>query len=72
MLIGEDDIINDLSRFSVFVYIRARFHFTLAGENLTALSTWSHTGITGGIQIRETWLQALLPFQSALESLLAG
>ena len=72
MLIGGDDIINDLSRFSVFVYIRARFHFTLTGGNLTAQLTGSHRGVTGGIQIPDTWLQALLPFQSGLESLLGG
>ena len=55
MLIGGDDISNDVitlyTWFSMFVYIRARFHFALIGGNLTALSTGSHRGI--GIQIPE-------------------
>ena len=46
----------------MFVYIPARFRFVLIGGNLTALSTESHRGIGGGIQIAETKLQALLPF----------
>ena len=49
MLIGGDDISNDVitlyTWFSMFVYIRARFHFALIGGNLTALSTGSHRGI---------------------------
>ena len=40
--------------FQCFFYIRARFHFVLIGENLTAQSTGSHRGIGGGIQILET------------------
>ena len=62
--------------FSMFVYVRARFRFTLIGGNLTAQSTGSHRRIGGGIQIAETKLQALLPFpaplESAPESLLTG
>ena len=80
MLIGGDDISNEdvtLSMcFSMFVYIHTRFCFALIGGNLTAQSTGSHREIGGGIQIPETWLQALLPFptkpQSAPESLLVG
>ena len=66
MLIGGDDFSNDVitlgTCFSMFVYIRACFHFALIGGNLTAQSTGSHRGIGGGIQIPETQLQALLPF----------
>ena len=66
MLIGGDDFSNDVitlgTCFSMFVYIRACFHFALIGGNLTAQSTGSHRGIGGGIQILETQLQALLPF----------
>ena len=58
MLIGKGDICNDViilgSCFSMFVYIRARFHFALIGRNLKAQSTGSHSGIGGGIQISET------------------
>ena len=40
MLIGGDDICNDViivgTCFSMFVYIRALFRFTLIGGNLTA------------------------------------
>ena len=65
MLIGRDDISNDIitlgTCFSMFVYIHARFHFTLIGGNLTAQSTGSHRGNGGGIQIPETKLRALLP-----------
>ena len=46
----------------MFVYIRARFRFALIGGNLTAQSTGSYGGIGGGIQIPETYLQALLSF----------
>ena len=57
MLIGGDDISNDVtilgSCFSMFVYIRNRFRFTLIDGNLTAQSTESHRGIVGGIQIPE-------------------
>ena len=66
MLIGRDDISNDVitlgSCFSMFVYIRARFHFVLIGRNLKAQSMGSHRGNGGGIQIPETYLQALFPF----------
>ena len=66
MMIGGDDIRNDVitlgTCFSMFVYIRARFRFNLIGRNLTAQSTGSHRGIGGGIQIPETYFQALLPF----------
>ena len=44
------------------VYIRARFPFSLIGGNLTAQSTGSHRETGGGIQIPETYLQALLSF----------
>ena len=58
MLIGQDDINNDVitlgTCFSMFVYIRTGFHFTLIGGNLTAQLTGSHRGIGGGIQIPET------------------
>ena len=46
----------------MFVYIRARFLFTLIDRNLKAQSTGSYRGTGGGIQIPETRLQALLPF----------
>ena len=39
--------------FSMFVYIRAHFRFTLIGGNMTAQSTESHTEIGGRIQIPE-------------------
>ena len=65
MLIGGDDIGNDVvilcTCFSMFVYIRARFNFTLIGGNLTVQSTGSTRGIGVGIQIPEAKLQALLP-----------
>ena len=58
MLIGEDDISNDViiigMCFSIFVYICARLHVALIGRNLTAQSTGSHRGIGRGIQISET------------------
>ena len=58
MLIGGDDVSNAVitldACFSMFVYIRARFHFALIGGNLTVQSTGSHRGIGGGIQIPET------------------
>ena len=47
MLIGGDDISNDVTCFSTSVYIRARFRFALFGGNLTAQSTGSHRGIGG-------------------------
>ena len=54
MLIGRDDISNDVITLGLFVYIRARFRFALIGGNLAAQSTGSHRGIGGGIQIPET------------------
>ena len=58
MLIGEDDISNDVitlgTFFSMFVYICARFLFALIGGNLTAQLTGSRTKIGGGIQVPET------------------
>ena len=50
-LIGRDDISHDVITLD-----------TLIGGNLTALSKGSHRQIGGGIQIPETYLQALLPF----------
>ena len=65
MLIGGDDINNDIitlgTCFSKFIYIHALFHSALISGNLTAQLAGSHRGIGGGIQIPETWLQALLP-----------
>ena len=62
MLIGGDDCSNDIvtlgTCFSMFVYICARFRFSLIGGNLTGQSTGSRRGIGGGIQIPETQLQA--------------
>ena len=52
--------------FSMFVYIRAGFHFVLIGGNLTAQLTGSHRGIGGGILIPETQLQVLLIIVSFL------
>ena len=77
MLIGRDDVGNDVithgTCFSMFVYICARFHFTLISVNLAAQFTGSHGGIG---EIPETQLQALLfiptlPPDSAPGSLLA-
>ena len=55
MLIGEDDIRNDIithgTCFSTFVYIHACFRFVLTGRNLTAQSTGSHREIGGAIQV---------------------
>ena len=82
MLIGEDDISNDVITLgtcfsSKFVYIRARFRLALIGGNLTVQSTGSHGGTGGGIQNskrRSSKLSFLFPprRQSAHESLLAG
>ena len=62
MLIGRDDISNDVITLDTFflmlVFIRARFRLALIGGNLTAQSTRSHRGLG----IPETWLQALFPF----------
>ena len=58
MLIGGDDISNGSitlgTCFSMFVYIWARFCFTLVSGNVTAQLTQSHRGIGGGIRIPET------------------
>ena len=62
MLIGGDDIGNDVITLSMFVYIRARFNFALIGGNLTAQWTKSPRGIEVGIQIPKAKLQAFLPF----------
>ena len=57
MLINRDDFTNDVitlgTCFSMFVYIRAHFLFTLIGRNLTSQSMGSHRRIGGGIQIPE-------------------
>ena len=70
MLIGKDDISNDVitlsTCFSMLVYSRDRFRFALIGGNLTAHSTGSYREIGGGIQISKTQLQALLPFPAPL------
>ena len=51
MLIGGDDISNDIiafsTYFSMFVYIRARFRFALIGGNLTA----RRLGATGELEV---------------------
>ena len=69
ILIGEDDICNDVitlgACLSMFVYICARFRFPLVGGNLTAQSKGSHRGIGGGIQILQTYMQALLLFPAS-------
>ena len=58
MLIGGDDISNYVNTlgtcFSMLVYIRAPFRFTLVGGNVTAQSTGRHRGIASGIQLPET------------------
>ena len=61
MLIGRDDISNDIITFGAsfhlffnVCYIRVGFHFMLIGGNLTAQSTGSYRGIGGRIQIPET------------------
>ena len=58
MLIGGDDISNDDinlgTYFSVFVYIRPSFCFSLIGGKLKAQSTVSHRELGGGIQISVT------------------
>ena len=77
MLIGEDDISNDVitfgTFFSWFFYIRAHFRIALIGGNLTAQSTGSLRGIGGGIQIPERdEVASSRRSQSAPESLLAG
>ena len=47
MLIGVDDIRNDVISLSMFLYIRARFRFALIGGNLRPQLTGSHGGIEG-------------------------
>ena len=46
MLIGRDNISNGVTTlgtcFSMFVYIRAHFHFALIGGNMTAQLTENH------------------------------
>ena len=80
MLIGGDDISNDVHTFStcfsMFVYIRTCFCFALIGGKLTAQSMGS---ATGGLEVEFKFQSALkLSFlfpphcQSTLESLLAG
>ena len=46
-----NDIIILGTCFSMFVYIRVCFHFTLIGWNLTAQLMECHRGIRGGIQV---------------------
>ena len=62
MLIGGDDVSNDLHVFFYVCLILARFPFALIGRNLPAKSMGNHRGIGGRIQIPETYLQAHLPF----------
>ena len=67
MLIGGDYINNDVITlgmyFSMFVYIRARFHSTLIGRNLTAQSRGSHRGIGGKFKFQRcTAVVASSPF----------
>ena len=54
MLISRDDISNEIITlgmcFSMLVYSRAHFYFTLIGGNLTAQSKGSHRGIGSGIK----------------------
>ena len=70
MLIGRDDVSNDIitfgTCFSMFVYICARFRLALIDRNLTAQLMGNHRGIGEGIQIPETQLQAFLPFAALL------
>ena len=54
MLIGGDDISNDLSRvFQCLFTIHSRFRFALIGGNVTVQPTGSHRGTGSGIQIPE-------------------
>ena len=48
--------------FFFIIYISTRFRFALIGGNWTAQLTGSHRGIGGRIQLRQTYLQALLVF----------
>ena len=76
MLIGKDDISNDVitlsTCFSMLVYSRDRFRFALIGGKLTAHSTGSYRGIRGGRHSCK--LSFLFPprCQRAPESLLAS
>ena len=54
MLIGGDDISNDLHVFFSVCLIFARFPFALIGRKLTGKSIGSHRGIGGRIQVPET------------------
>ena len=57
MLIGRDDISNDVitlgTFFAMFVYVRALYCFVLIGGNLTAQLMGSDWAAGGGIQIPE-------------------
>ena len=69
MLIGGDDISNDVitlcTRLSMFVYIGACFRFADWQKSDSSVDGKpQRTG--GGIQIRETYLQALLSFPAPL------
>ena len=48
----------------MFVYICPRFRYALIGGNLIAQLTGRQREIGGGIQIPDTYLQALLPFRA--------
>ena len=61
MLIGGDDVSNDLHVFFHVCLILARFPFALIGRNLTAKSMGSHRGIGGRIRIPETEVFAISP-----------
>ena len=52
--------------FQRFFYIHTRFRFALIGRYMTAQLTGSHKEIGIGIQILETYLQALFPFPALL------
>ena len=52
--------------FKVCLHSLSGFRFALIGRNMTAQLTGIHREIRGGIQIPETWLQALLPFPAPL------
>ena len=62
MLIGGDDISNDVITLGTCFFFQYLFTFALIGGNLTAQSTGSHRGTGGGNQILETYLQVLLSF----------
>ena len=52
--------------FKVCLHSLSGFRFALIGRNMTAQLTGIQREIRGGIQIPETWLQALLPFPAPL------